>query len=518
MSLRSFQVVRRAGLLDPALATADAVAVARWGPTMVVPFTAAALRHPLRVAVVDPERSWTYRELDAATDRIASQLRAGRRRPQRIGVLAGNHGWFVVAVLAAAKSGADVVLLNTGFAGPQLGEVIDTEELDVVIHDQELRPADARPRREVWWIPTRSEQDQDLRALKRQGRPSRWPRPRRAGGPILLTSGTTGTPKGARRSKARPDVAVATGLLERVPFRRGDTFVVPSPLFHAWGFTQLFLAAALTSTVVLVGLFDPRRTLEAVERHRATVLAVVPVMLQRMLASLAEAPADLSSLRVVASSGSALPGPLALRWMDATGDNLYNLYGSTEVGQVAIAGPSDLRAAPDTAGRPVPGVDVRLLDESGRAVPAGAVGRIAARSGISFDGYTGGGSKDVVDGYMVSGDVGRFDQHGRLFVLGRDDDMIVSGGENVYPGEVEDLLAAQPGVEEVAVVGVPDEEFGQRLVAFVVPAAGHDVDPEALRDLVRQRLARHKVPREVRILGVLPRNATGKILRRSLRP
>jgi fatty-acyl-CoA synthase len=518
-NLRAVDVARRAGLLDPGLSAANAAAVGRWGPTMVVPFVAGALRYPDRTAVIDPERRWTYGELDASTDRIATRLRsgAGRRGVDRVGVLAGNTGWFVVAVLAAAKTGADVVLLNTGFAGPQLAEVIDREGIDVVLHDEDLRPPEVPTARKVWWVPTRSTREPDLSVLDRQGRRGRVAPPRRAGGPILLTSGTTGTPKGARRQKARPDLAVATGLLERVPLRRGDVFVVPAPLFHAWGYTQLFLAAALTSTIVLSGPFQPRRTLEAVARHRATVLSVVPIMLQRMLPALDDGPVDLSTLRIVASSGSALPGPLAIRWMDATGDNLYNLYGSTEVGQVAIATPADLRAAPDTAGHPVAGVHVRLYDEDGNRLPRGdGIGRIAARSGITFDGYTGGGSKEVIDGHMVTGDVGRFDANGRLFVLGRDDDMIVSGGENVFPAEVEDLLATRPEVAEVAVFGVPDEEFGQRLVAHVVPAPGCTVDPEALRDVVRQRLARHKVPREVRVVETLPRNATGKLLRRSL--
>jgi fatty-acyl-CoA synthase len=161
-------------------------------------------------------------------------------------------------------------------------------------------------------------------------------------------------------------------------------------------------------------------------------------------------------------------------------------------------------------------VSVRLFDDKGHPVPPGGTGRIAARSSVNFDGYTGGGSKEVLDGHMATGDIGRFDQAGRLSVLGRDDDMIVSGGENVYPAEVEDLLAARPEVAEVAVVGAPDEEFGQRLVAFVVPRAGAEVDPEALRQEVRSRLARHKVPREVRVVDELPRTTTGKILRRDL--
>ena len=519
-NLRAVEVLRRAGLLDPAFVAAETAAAARWGPSVVVPFTAAAVRYGQQVAVIDRDRSWTYAELDQATDRIAEALRdrswISGRRP-KVGLLACNSGWFVVGLLGAAKAGADVVLLNTGFGADQLSEVVVREGATLVIADEDLVPAGVSTGPKVHWLATSSDDATDLADLAVGHARPRLPRPRRGGGPVLLTSGTTGTPKGARRDRPRPDLTVATGVLERVPYLRGDVIVIPSPLFHAWGFTQLVLGSVLAGTIVLDGPFEPRRTLEAVARHRATVLAVVPVMLQRMLAVLDDAPVDLSSLRIVASSGSALPGPLALRWMDAAGDNLYNLYGSTEVGQVAIATPADLRAAPDTAGRPVAGVSVRLFDDDGRPVPIGAVGRVAARSSANFDGYTGGGTKAVIDGHMVTGDVGRFDADGRLFVLGRDDDMIVSGGENVYPAEVEDLLAARPEVGEVAVMGVPDDEFGQRLVALVVPASGARVDPEALRSEVRNRLARHKVPREVKVVDELPRNTTGKLLRRHLR-
>jgi acyl-CoA synthetase (AMP-forming)/AMP-acid ligase II len=517
---RAVDVLRRSGLLDPGLVAADTAATARWGPSIVVPFAAAALRFPRTVAVVDAERAWTYRELDAATDRVAHHLRRGGwlERDDRVGLLAGNSGWFVVGLLGAAKAGADVVLLNTGFGAEQLGQVLKRESVTVVIADPALVPDGVTTSSAVRWLSTTAGGDgeSDLATLGRSGMGGRVTLPRPAGRPILLTSGTTGTPKGARRERVRPDLAAATGVLERIPLGRGDVVVIPSPLFHAWGFTLVLLTAALAGTVVLDGPFDPRGTLRAIERHRADVLGVVPIMLQRMVAALEDTHVDLSSLRVVASSGSALPGPLALRWMDLAGDNLYNLYGSTEVGQVAIATPADLRAAPDTAGRPLNGVSVRLFDDKGHPVPPGGTGRIAARSSVNFDGYTGGGSKEVLDGHMATGDIGRFDQAGRLSVLGRDDDMIVSGGENVYPAEVEDLLAARPEVAEVAVVGAPDEEFGQRLVAFVVPRAGAEVDPEALRQEVRSRLARHKVPREVRVVDELPRTTTGKILRRDL--
>jgi fatty-acyl-CoA synthase len=227
---------------------------------------------------------------------------------------------------------------------------------------------------------------------------------------------------------------------------------------------------------------------------------------------------DLSRLRVVPVSGSALPSVLARRWMDTFGENLFNLYGSTEVAWATIATPEDLRAAPGTAGKPPRGTIVRIYDDAGRPVRTGETGRIFVGNEMQFEGYTGGGGKDVIDGLMSSGDVGHFDAEGRLFIDGRDDDMIVSGGENVFPGEVEDLLAGHDGIADVAVFGVPDEEFGERLAVVAVRRPGADVDADEVRRFVKQNLATYKVPRDVTFVDELPRTATGKVLKRELRP
>jgi acyl-CoA synthetase (AMP-forming)/AMP-acid ligase II len=274
----------------------------------------------------------------------------------------------------------------------------------------------------------------------------------------------------------------------------------------------------LGSTLVLRRKFDPEDTLSAVAQHECTALIVVPVMLQRILELPAETieKYDLSALRVVAASGSALPGEMAIKLMDRFGDVLYNLYGSTEVAWATIATPQDLRAAPGTAGRPPRGTVVKLLDEQGNEVAPGETGRIFVGNEMAFEGYTGGGGKQNVGGLLSSGDVGHFDAAGRLFIDGRDDEMIVSGGENVFPREVEDLLHDHESIDEVAVIGVEDEQFGQRLKAFVVRCRGSSVGDDELKDYVRANLARYKVPREIVFLDELPRNATGKVLKREL--
>jgi fatty-acyl-CoA synthase len=294
--------------------------------------------------------------------------------------------------------------------------------------------------------------------------------------------------------------------------------VVAAPLFHSWGFFHFLISLPTASTLVLRRRFDPEETLKAVEEHRAEVLAVVPVMLQRIL-QLPEETLDkyrLPNLRITSLSGSALPGELATEWMDRFGDCVYNLYGSTEVSWATVATPEDLRAAPGTAGRPPRGTVIKLYDEAGREVPRGEVGRIFVGNEMAFEGYTGGGGKEVIDGLFSSGDVGHLDAAGRLFIDGRDDEMIVSGGENVFPREVEDLLADHEAVVEVAVIGVEDEEFGQRLKAFVVLEESAAVGADDLKAHVKANLASYKTPREIEFLDELPRNATGKVLKRDL--
>ena len=289
-------------------------------------------------------------------------------------------------------------------------------------------------------------------------------------------------------------------------------------MFHSWGFMHFTLGLALGSTYVLRRRFDPEATLKLIEEREADALIVVPVMLQRIMELDDEIKDkyDLPSLRVTAASGSALPGEMGVRWMDTFGDNLYNLYGSTEVAWASIATPEDMRKAPGTAGRVPHGTIVKILGDDDKPVSEGDTGRIFVGNEMAFEGYTGGGGKDVIDGLLSSGDVGHFDEDGCLFIDGRDDEMIVSGGENVFPREVEDVLSDHEAIDEAAVIGVDDEKFGQRLKAFVVLGSGKDLDTDGVKSHVKDNLARYKVPREVEFLDELPRNPTGKVLKREL--
>jgi len=518
------KALREAGILEP-LAPDKALKIGatflRWGASPATGIATAAIHHPDATALIDERGSLSFEQLHRRTNALADSFaRMGIGYGDGVGVMCRNHRGFVEATLATAKLGAAALYLNTMFAGPQLVEVMRREGPKALVYDEEfgelLDGVDEGIERIVAWTdgdPEAPTLDSLIAAGEQANRKPPPDKPRF----VILTSGTTGAPKGAQRSSPEGLGAVAA-LLDRIPYRSRETMAIAAPLFHSWGFLHFIMSLPTASTMALRRRFDPEDTLLAVQENRAQVLAVVPVMLQRILALPEETldRYDLSSLRIVALSGSALPGELALAWMDRFGDNIYNLYGSTEVSWGAIATPGELRAAPGTAGRPPRGTVVRLYDEAGREAPPGEVGRIFVGNEMSFEGYTGGGGKDEIDGLLSSGDVGHFDAEGRLFVDGRDDEMIVSGGENVFPREVEDLLSDHEAVEEVAVIGVEDEEFGQRLKAFVVLAGDVEASPDELKAHVKERLASYKAPREVEIMDELPRNATGKVLKRKL--
>jgi acyl-CoA synthetase (AMP-forming)/AMP-acid ligase II len=519
------RVLTQAGVIEP-LGPVTLVNLVRtlhtWGMGLAGGFGAVAVRFPDRDGVIDELGSLTFAEIDARSNALADQLaRLGVKAGDGVALLARNHRGFLDSALAIAKLGAHVLLLNTAFAAPQLGEVCEREKAKLIIHDQEFdglvdKASVSIPRILAWTDDAESSRDSIEKLIAAGSRTARRA-PATEGKMVILTSGTTGTPKGAPRGGGNFDAAVA--LLERIPLRSGWRSHVAAPLFHTWGFAHLSLSMLLGGTVVLTRKFDTEGALKTITEHQCETFVVIPVMLQRILGLPQETldSYDLSCVKVVAASGSAMPGNLSLEWMDQFGDTLYNIYGSTEVAWATIAQPADMRAAPGTAGKPPVNTIVRLFDDNGAEVPAGRSGRIFVGNSMLFEGYTGGGHKESINGLMSSGDIGRFDSFGRLFVEGRDDEMIVSGGENVFPQEVEDCLARHEQVVEVAAIGVDDVEFGKRLRAFVVRAPGGSVTEDELRDHVKANLARFKVPRDFIFLEELPRNATGKILKRELR-
>lgn len=505
-----------------------AAAMRREGMGMTVGFASAAQRCPDRPGLIDERGTLTWRELDERINAFGAalqQLPAGQ--PKVVGIMCRNHRGFVEAVVAVNRIGSDVVLLNTSFAGPALAEVVNREGVDAVVYDEEFTPTVDRAladrpdaARIVAW--TDGQHHLTVEKLIAAHAGQRPQRSGRKGRMILLTSGTTGTPKGANQTGGNAGIGTLKAILDRTPWRAEENIVIVAPMFHAWGFSQLIFAASMACTVITRRKFDPEATLDLIDRHKATGLAVVPVMFDRIMELPAEVRRRYSgrSLRFAAASGSRMRPDVVIAFMDAFGDVIYNNYNATEAGMIATATPQDLRAAPDTAGRPAGGTEIRILDPEFNELPTGEVGGIYVRNNTQFEGYTSGSTKDFHAGFMSSGDLGYLDDAGRLFVVGRDDEMIVSGGENVYPIEVEKILAAHPDVAEASVIGVDDEQYGQRLAAFVVLEPGAALEagaaPEALKQHVRENLANYKIPREITVLDELPRSSTGKILRAEL--
>jgi fatty-acyl-CoA synthase len=507
---------------------AMAADIVKWGEFGMLP-SLNARRTPNRAALIDEEGPLTYKELDEAAHAVAHGLLAkGVRGGDGVAILARNHRWFVIANYGCARVGARIILLNSEFSGPQIKEVAEREGAKLIIHDDEYTKAVSKadpPLGKLRALGTNPDSDEPsgsddetLADLVAANSKSPAPKATKHASIIILTSGTTGTPKGANRSTP-PTLAPIGGILSHVPFKAGEVTSLPSPMFHALGFLHATIAMFLGSTLVLRRRFKPALVLQDIEKHKATALVVVPVMLSRILAALEEMEKqpDLSSLRIVFVSGSALGSDLAERALDDLGPVIYNMYGSTEVSFATIAEPKHLQRNSSTVGPVVKGVKVRIFDDNGNELPQGEVGRIFVGTSFPFEGYTGGGSKQIIDGLLSSGDVGYFDEDGLLFVSGRDDEMIVSGGENVFPAEVEDLITGHPDVVEATAIGVEDKEWGHRLRAFVVKRQDASLDEDTVKHYVRDHLARYKVPREVIFLDELPRNPTGKILKRELR-
>lgn len=495
--------------------------LAKWGFSLAGGYAAAAAYSPRRLAVIDDRYSSTFEQVHDRTNALAGAMAAlGLGPGSSVGLLCRNHIGMVEVMVAAGKTGADTVLLNTGLPTRQIEEIVHRHGISALFVDSEFDPL-------VRYLPSGLPQYctddrppgpgratlEDLIAM-RKGTPAKPPR---AGRLVVLTSGTSGVPKGARRPHPKGFGTVAA-LLSRIPLGMNETMLVPSPLFHTWGLAALQISTAIRATVVLSDRFDAEDCLRRIEQHRVTALVVVPVMVNRIL----DLPAhvreryDLSSLRIVASCGAPLAGSTVVRFLDSFGDILYNVYGSTEVSWASIADPADLRSSPTTAGRPPLGTKIGVLGPDRRPVPIGMTGRLYVGNHMLFDGYTDATPPDEADGMLDTGDIGYLDAAGKLFVAGRNDEMIISGGENVFPRAVEEALSYLPQVSEVAVVGVPDIEFGQRLAAFVVKRPGSGLDSEMVRNYIRHRLSRFSVPRDVTFLEALPRNATGKILKRTL--
>jgi fatty-acyl-CoA synthase len=494
------------------------------GPSLGILSQANAYSLGDKPAIHDRDGTFSFAELEMRANRGARLMQSfGLRGKDRVAMLLRNGHEMVELALAAQKMGYVACPLNTWAKPKELHVTLESSGAKLLIYD--TAHADqvekvAPPRMKMLFVGDPGKAlDGSLsyeELLDEQSDAAIPPLTRDRGSAqvIIHTSGTTGKPKGAARDSSAAGVSALANVMEVVPYTRDDVIFCPAPMFHSFGLMTVTFATGLGATLILPDRFDAEGSLEHIERYSATAASFVPVMLRRIvrLEDDVKKAYDLSSLRIVLASGSALSPELRRTVCEVFGPVLHDLYGSTEAGWVAIAGPKDIEAHPDSVGKPVAGIDVRILDGDRKEVSTGETGEIFIKSNVVFEGYTSGDEKEAVDGYMSIGDLGHLDDEGYLYVEGRADDMVVVGGENIYPIEVEEVIQSVEGISEASVLGIDDEEYGKILVAFYEGKA----DPDKVEARCKDELASYKVPKHFVQLDELPRTSTGKVVKREL--
>jgi acyl-CoA synthetase (AMP-forming)/AMP-acid ligase II len=478
-------------------------------------------------------RSLSYAEAAATANRLASRLvAAGCHKGSRVAVVAKNAPWYAVLYFAAAKAGAVVVPVNWRLAHSEWVRILSDAQPSVLIAGVDCVDAVDEIRDELSFVgrfvaegPAGRRGWEALERWLSEG-PATPPAVEVSeGDPLyqMYTSGTTGAPKGAVLSHRAVTSNVAQVSLV-LPVAAGDRGLVVLPMFHASIIPTVFAVVCRGGSIV-IDAFEPERVVRVLERQRISVAALVPTMLQ---ACLDVAGRRYEHLRCIYYGASAIAETTLRQALDAFGCDFVQSYGMTEAAQaLTFLSAADHRAALDgraelllSAGRPAVGTAIRVLDATGSPAPPGEPGEIAARGPQLMSGYwqrpeeT---AQTLRDGWLRTGDIGRIDDDGYLFVEDRVKDMVVSGGENVYPRIVEDVLFAHPGIAEAAVIGVPDDRWGEAVKAVVVLRPGLTCTEDEILAFCRPRLAGFQRPRSVDFVEALPRTATGKVLKRLLR-
>jgi len=495
------------------------------GPTAILSVHAA--HRPEREALVDADVRFRYRELDEYVDRLARTLMArGMRRGDKLALMMRNGHRYLLAQWAALRIGAPVVQIGYRLKAGEVAHILDNAEPAVIIHDEDLtsvideaiKTSGRAPRCGTIKTPREFDALQHERVdatLKPEGDGA-------SAGVMVYTSGTTGRPKGAARNFEKSLHDSVLDFLGKVGVTTNERHLVVCPLYHSAAPAFVAMTYVVGGTVVMLEHFEPEAALAAIARERITSTLMVPTMLTRLAALPEEVRRkyDTSSLRWVMSAAAPLPTETARRIEEWMGPVLYNFYGSTETGIVTLAEPGEHTSRPGTIGRALLGNEIRLLDDAGHDVRPGEVGEIFVRNSMLVSGYhrdRDATSKAMREGFFSVGDLGRVDAEGYYYLADRKHDMVISGGVNIYPWEIEQHLHTHPEILEAAVVGVPDPEWGESLRAFVVRRPGSSLDTAEIQRFCKSALADYKTPRSVVFLDALPRLPTGKVLKRELR-
>lgn len=480
-----------------------------------------AIRYPDNLAVADDEGELTFVQLSNNSENIAcalySEFHIGTG--SNVAIMCRNHRDFILAALACSRLGANLLFINTDFPGSQIESLLAENKPDMFIYDEEFIPVIRSAGNNIPTVITHSSASSrgiTLSVLADRESNLKLPRARQ-GKVIVLTSGTTGVAKGAERTPTlRAVISPFITLLTKLPINFGMSCLISIPLFHGFGLASMAVALALGAPVILQRRFDPAESMTLLNKYKAGVWVVVPVMLHRLLAILPQR-STLNDLQAIVSGGAPIRAELVQRTLNRLGPKLFNLYGTSEAGFASIATPDDLAKYPATIGRKGEGVELAILDRHNEKVAVEKVGRICIGGKMVFSQYINAeNNKKIKNNFIDTGDLGYLNSEGYLFLCGRQDNMIVSGGENVFPDEVENLLAQHPDVEDVAVIPIDDEEFGQRLHAFIVIKPTVKLTDADFKAWLQPKLARYKMPAAINLVDDLPRNMLGKTNQRLL--
>jgi len=535
---RAVHVVREMGMLgeiDPLALPQILRAAVRQGVKSRSIHTLHALNHPGRLALVDDHRSLTYGEVENEINRLAQALRSERnvRAGTPVVLMMENCTEYVVAWFALARLGARAVHASYRLTAPELDFLVQHSGAHLVISSESALPVAAAVRKDHpelnLELLVASETLPDggttrLAELVSRGTPE-FPSRQAAEVPsenIVYTSGTTGKPKGAVRDFASFGPTELFRVLERLPFHTAERHLIVSPLYHSAGQIFTMLQSAIGATIYLRPHFDPEDTLRALSHHRIETVFMVPTMIRRLV-TLPDVLFDQNptpSIRGVISGAAEFPHALREQAIKRFGARaVHDFYGATELGWVTLINGEEMLRKPGSVGRALAAQEVQILDEQGNPVPRGSVGTVYVRNAQTMSGYLNDATatRDSQRGeWMTVDDLGYQDQDGYLFLAGRTRDMLKSGGVNIYPVEIEEVLSKHPSVLEVAVVGLPDPEWGERVTAIVVPR-GSSFDAAEVEKFARLHLSGTKIPRRWELVTELPRNATGKVLKKELR-
>jgi fatty-acyl-CoA synthase len=513
--------IRPTGLASFALRTIGV----RRSPSLILRLH--AFNTPDKPALIDGEVRLTYRELEERINRLAHALAGMGVRPgARVAVMMRNCHQYLESQWALSRVGGVAVQVGYRLKPPEVAFILENSGATAFLYQAEFGDV-AREAQRIASSPAPEnlvEVGPRYEELLGRGDPEAPPSVtgEGKGGVMIYTSGTTGRPKGASRGFDKTLHESVTDFLCQVKIHHDDRHLVACPLYHSAAPAFVAFTYLVGGTVVLRDHFEPEATLRTIERERISSTMMVPTMLGRLVGVGKDAFArhDVSSMRWIMSGAAPLPTETARRVEDAFGPKLFNFYGATETGLVTLACPGEHTARPGTIGRALSGNEIRLLDDDGREVPPGGVGELWVRNSMLVSGYHGDAEatkKSMRDGFFFVGDMARVDQDGYYYLADRKIDMVISGGVNIYPLEIEQRIHEHPSVLECAVIGVPDDEWGESLKAFVVPRAGAELDPLDIQRWCKETLANYKCPKQVELIDALPRTPTGKVLKRELR-